>query len=69
MWIYAIDAALTELVSCSGTQFDPRVVEALLRVVERDERPIARALAAAPSPAAEHDPFPGAPTPARVTAF
>lgn len=31
------EAALAELISCSGTQFDPRVVEALVRVVERDE--------------------------------
>jgi putative nucleotidyltransferase with HDIG domain len=54
------EAALAELISCSGTQFDPRVVEALVRVVERDERPVATAseLGAVPSPAAQQDNIP-----------
>jgi HD-GYP domain-containing protein (c-di-GMP phosphodiesterase class II) len=34
-------AALEELRRCSGTQFDPRVVEALAALLERDELPLA----------------------------
>jgi putative nucleotidyltransferase with HDIG domain len=33
------DAALAELISCSGTQFDPRVVETLVRVIEHEQQP------------------------------
>jgi putative nucleotidyltransferase with HDIG domain len=66
----AYEAALAELVSCSGTQFDPLVVEALVRVVERDERPVATAseVAAVPSPAAQRDVIP-APAATRAIAF
>jgi putative nucleotidyltransferase with HDIG domain len=32
------DVAMAELISCSGTQLDPVVVAALVRVIERDER-------------------------------
>jgi HD-GYP domain-containing protein (c-di-GMP phosphodiesterase class II) len=64
------EAALRELVSCSGTQFDPRVLNALVLVVERDERP------ASPSSTpvdvslsgSESDRVPGAPTPTRAMA-
>jgi HD-GYP domain-containing protein (c-di-GMP phosphodiesterase class II) len=66
----AYEAALAELVSCSGTQFDPLVVEALVRVVERDERPVATAseVGAVPSPAAQRDVIP-APAATRAIAF
>jgi putative nucleotidyltransferase with HDIG domain len=65
------EAALGELVSCSGTQFDPRVVEALVRVVERDERREATVSTrdVAPLPASEYDSASGGPTPARAMAF
>ena len=33
----SVEEALTELRACSGTQFDPRVVEAVERVVRRDQ--------------------------------
>jgi putative nucleotidyltransferase with HDIG domain len=54
------EAAFAELVSCSGTQLDPRVVDALVRVVERDERPIATASepGAGPASATERHPDP-----------
>jgi putative nucleotidyltransferase with HDIG domain len=32
------DSALAELISCSGTQFDPRVVETLVRVIEHEQQ-------------------------------
>jgi putative nucleotidyltransferase with HDIG domain len=64
------DAALAELEVGSGTQFDPRVVEALVRVVERDGRGVATIATPGPSPAApsEGDPVPAAPTPPRALA-
>jgi putative nucleotidyltransferase with HDIG domain len=65
------EAALAELISCSGTQFDPRVVKALIRVVERDERPVATASepGALPSYASEPAVSPAVPTPVRAAAF
>ncbi len=30
-------AALEELIACAGSQFDPRVVEAFIRLLERGE--------------------------------
>ncbi len=33
------EAAMAELTACTGTQLDPEVVRALVRVVEREERP------------------------------
>jgi putative nucleotidyltransferase with HDIG domain len=64
------DAALAELQVGSGTQFDPRVVEALVRVVERDERPVATIATPAPRPAApsEGDSLTGPPTSPRALA-
>jgi putative nucleotidyltransferase with HDIG domain len=35
----SFEAALAELLACAGTQFDPRIVRALVRVVRRAERP------------------------------
>lgn len=35
-----LDSAITELRACSGAQFSPRVVEALLRLHERGELPV-----------------------------
>jgi HD-GYP domain-containing protein (c-di-GMP phosphodiesterase class II) len=32
----SLDEALAELVRCSGTQFDPQVVDALMKVIESD---------------------------------
>ncbi len=37
------EAALAELIACSGTQLDPQVVETLVHVIERDELPVAMA--------------------------
>jgi HD-GYP domain-containing protein (c-di-GMP phosphodiesterase class II) len=31
------EAARAELIRCRGTQFDPRVVDAFLRALDRDE--------------------------------
>jgi len=33
------DEAIREIVACSGTQFSPRVVDALVRLAERNELP------------------------------
>ena len=41
------EAAVAELQRCAGTQFDPRVVEAAIRVVGREAAPEPRALLAA----------------------
>jgi putative nucleotidyltransferase with HDIG domain len=41
------DAAIAELRRCAGTQFDPRVVEAAIRVVGREAAPEPQALLAA----------------------
>ena len=53
----SFEAALAELISCSGTQFDPQVVETLVRIIEPDERPAATASepAAVPTPTCERD--------------
>jgi putative nucleotidyltransferase with HDIG domain len=52
------DSALAELTSCSGTQFDPRIVETLVRVIEREEQPgaIAAESATVRASASEGDP-------------
>jgi HD-GYP domain-containing protein (c-di-GMP phosphodiesterase class II) len=34
-----VDDAIREIVACSGAQFSPRVVDALLRLRERGELP------------------------------
>jgi HD-GYP domain-containing protein (c-di-GMP phosphodiesterase class II) len=41
------EAAIAELQRCAGTQFDPRVVEAAIRVVGREAAPEPQALLAA----------------------
>jgi putative nucleotidyltransferase with HDIG domain len=65
------EAALGELLSCSGTQFDPRVVEALVRIVERDERREATVSPpeVASLPASEYGSASDRQTPARAMAF
>jgi putative nucleotidyltransferase with HDIG domain len=65
------EAAQAELLSGSGTQFDPRVIEALVRVVERDERPVPAGATpgVVSSPPSEHDPAPAVPRPARAIAY
>jgi putative nucleotidyltransferase with HDIG domain len=52
------ETAIAELISCSGTQFDPRVVETLVRLIERDELRVATAAepAVLPTPTSERDP-------------
>jgi putative nucleotidyltransferase with HDIG domain len=66
----AYETALAELVSCSGTQFDPQIVEVLVRVLERDERPVAPASenSAVPAAAAQANAVAGAPPAGRAIA-
>ena len=57
----SFEAARSEIMRCSGTQFDPQVVETLVRVIE-PERPAATASepAAVPTPTRERDQDPNA---------
>jgi HD-GYP domain-containing protein (c-di-GMP phosphodiesterase class II) len=50
----SLDAAIEELERNSGTQFDPRVVDALLEVIDAENVVVARPALAAESPAPAH---------------
>jgi putative nucleotidyltransferase with HDIG domain len=63
------EAALAELVAGSGTQFDPRVVDALVRVLERAERPLVTVARGCSSASSEDELVPLAPEPDRAIAL
>jgi HD-GYP domain-containing protein (c-di-GMP phosphodiesterase class II) len=46
----SVDDAIEELRACSGTQFDPDVVDALVDLVERSELPMLALKNASPEP-------------------
>jgi HD-GYP domain-containing protein (c-di-GMP phosphodiesterase class II) len=59
-----LEAALDELTSGAGTQFDPRLVEALLPIIERTEgEPVLAADVARSQPRPQPTPLPQPATP------